>query len=88
MTHKITDELRQALAAHGGRPVRVEDDQTQQVYVLVDERTHEQSMRALRLHEDRAAIQAGIDDMEAGRVVPLKEVDARIRQKLGMPPRG
>jgi predicted DNA-binding antitoxin AbrB/MazE fold protein len=36
---------------------------------------------------DVAAIQAGIDDMEAGRVVPFEQVDARLRAKLGLPPR-
>jgi len=34
-----------------------------------------------------AGIQAGIDDMEAGRVVPFAEVDTRIRKKLGLPAR-
>ena len=34
-----------------------------------------------------AAIQAGIADMEAGRVVPFSKVDARIRAKLGLPQR-
>ena len=33
--------------------------------------------------EDMAAIRAGIDDLEAGRVVGFDEVDARIRAKLG-----
>jgi predicted DNA-binding antitoxin AbrB/MazE fold protein len=32
--------------------------------------------------EDTAAIRAGIDDMEAGRVVAFEDVDARIRAKL------
>lgn len=33
---------------------------------------------------DMAAIQAGLDDLDAGRVVDFDEVDARIRAKLGM----
>ena len=37
--------------------------------------------------EHLAAIQAGIDDMQAGRVVPFEDVDARIRAKLGLPRR-
>ena len=37
--------------------------------------------------EDLAAIRAGIDDMEAGRVVAFEDVDARIRSKLGLPHR-
>lgn len=36
---------------------------------------------------DVPAIQAGIADLEAGRVVPFEQVDARLRAKLGLPPR-
>lgn len=43
--------------------------------------------RVLPIDDDVAAIAAGIEDMEAGRVVPFEEVDARIRQKLGLPAR-
>ena len=41
------------------------------------------------VEEDRdvAAIRAGIADLEAGRVVPFEQVDARLRAKLGLPPR-
>jgi predicted DNA-binding antitoxin AbrB/MazE fold protein len=47
----------------------------QRVSVTIDEGAH------------LAAIQAGIDDMEAGRVVAFEDVDARIRAKLGLPRR-
>lgn len=47
----------------------------QRVWVTMDEGEH------------LAAIQAGIADMEAGRVVAFEEVDARIRAKLGLPRR-
>jgi putative addiction module CopG family antidote len=36
-------------------------------------------------HDDLAAIQAGIDDMEAGRMRPFDEVDADIRRQFGFP---
>ena len=36
---------------------------------------------------DLAAIQAGIEDMEAGRTIPFEKVDAEIREELGLPPR-
>lgn len=65
----------------------MEDAQTRQRYVLVDQGLHERAMQALQQQEDREAIQAGIRDMEAGNVVPFEEVDARIRAKLGVPPR-
>ena len=35
--------------------------------------------------EHLAAIQTGIDDMEAGRIAAFSDVDARIRAKLGLP---
>ena len=42
---------------------------------------------ALRALESRdleiAAVQAGIDDMEAGRVRPFEEVDTEIRRQFG-----
>jgi len=37
--------------------------------------------------DDLAAIQGGIDEMNAGRVRPLADVDAAIRKNLGFNPR-
>ena len=87
MLLKLSDDLRQAIRDQAGGPVTVEDEQSQTVYVLVDSRMHEEAMQALREREDLAAIRSGIDDMEAGHVVPFEEVDARIRSSLGMPQR-
>jgi len=36
-------------------------------------------------NEELAAIQAGIDDVEAGRVRPFEDVDADIRRDFGFP---
>ena len=45
------------------------------------------ALRALaERNQDLAAIQAGIDDMEAGNLKPLSEVDAGIRKNLGLSP--
>jgi hypothetical protein len=85
MTPKLSEDQLQALRDHSGGPITVEDDQTHKHYVLVDQGLHEQAMLALQRQEDLAAIQAGIDDMEAGNVVAFDDVDARIRAKLGMP---
>jgi len=76
MAPKLTSEQRAALKQDGA-PVRVEDDETHQVYFLVDKVTLESA--------DREAIRQGIADMEAGRVAPLDEVMARIRTNLGLP---
>jgi predicted transcriptional regulator len=44
------------------------------------------AMTALeREHDDIAAIQAGIEDIEAGRFRPFAEIDAELRQKYNIP---
>lgn len=80
MTPKLTAEQREALDRSNG-PVLVEDEQTKEVYFLVDAPT----MNALQRQEDIDAIREGIADVEAGRVAPLNEALARIRAKLGLP---
>ncbi|HEY1599249.1 MAG TPA: hypothetical protein VGG64_06580 [Pirellulales bacterium] len=80
MTPKITPEQREALD-HSDGPVSVKDEQTNRVYFLVDETT----FHTMQQQEDLAAIREGIADMEAGRLVTLDELDARIRARLGLP---
>ena len=87
MTPKLSEDQREALRARSGGPVPVEDDQTHKLYVIVDQDLHARAMRALQAQEDVAAIQAGIQDMEAGRFIPLEDADADIRKALGFPPR-
>ena len=77
----LTDEQREALALEPSG-IEVEDPQTQKVYVLADADFYRRAKQALARQEDREAIQAGIEDMEAGRVVSFEEVDRRIRAKL------
>ena len=86
MNAKVTDEIRQAIQV-SPNAVRLEDDQTHRVYVVVDEATHQRAMEALRREEDIAAIQRGMNAAADGRVSTLAEVDARIREKVGLPPR-
>ncbi len=86
MKAPLTAEQRQALDQHPDG-IEVEDEQTQKMYVLIEADLYERAMQSLRRQEDLAAIQAGNDDMEAGRVMPLDEADKLIRQKLGFPPR-
>jgi len=87
MTPKISEDQRRALYDRPEGPVEVEDEQSRRRYILVADQWHERAARALQREEDLAAIQAGIDDMEAGRVVSLEEVDAQLRSKLGLPAR-
>jgi len=76
MLLKLTPEQREALHRSGG-PVSAEDEETHRVYFLIDEST----FHALRRQEDLNAIREGIADMEAGRVVTLDELDARIHAR-------
>jgi Arc/MetJ-type ribon-helix-helix transcriptional regulator len=46
------------------------------------------ALAALRREEDLRAIQAGIDDMKAGRVTPLEDFDRAFRRESGMPAGG
>jgi hypothetical protein len=39
------------------------------------------------MQEDLAAIQGGIEDLEAGQFVTFESADAEIRRKLGFGPR-
>lgn len=79
----LPDELRKALDQHPDG-IEVEDSLTQRVYFLTDADVHRRAMESLQQQQDVAAIQAGIDDMEAGHVATFEEVDQRIREKLGL----
>ena len=81
MKTSLSDEQRQALNEQP-EGIEIEDGQTQKLYVLTDAEVHRRAMQALRRQEDHDAIQAGIDDMEAGRVVPYEEVSRNLRSHL------
>lgn len=87
MMTKLSEDQRRALRDCPEGPVCIEDEQTRKQYVLVDQDLHARAMHALRQQEDLAAIQAGIEDLEAGRFVTLETADAEIRGKLGFAPR-
>jgi predicted transcriptional regulator len=80
MTPKLTPEQRDALV-HSDGPVLVEDEQTKEVYFLVNAST----MSAWQRQQDLEAIREGIADVETGRVAPLDEALAWIRGNLGLP---
>jgi hypothetical protein len=64
---KLTDEMRQALAARPSGPIPIEDDQTQGQYVLLKKEEY------LRLHEDyiRRELQVAFDQVDRGEVDDL-----------------
>jgi len=64
MTLKLTEEQRQAISAQPGAFVRVEDDQTHKVYLIIKE------SRAAQLYEQwlRQELQKGFDAADRGEV--------------------
>ena len=86
MTLKLTQDQREAIRQTGG-PVEIEADVTRKTFVIIDGELHHRAMQALEEHETRRAIRTGIDELEAGRVVPFADVDARLQKKLGLAPR-
>ena len=63
-TPKLTDEQRQAMLLHSGDFTRVEDDQTQKVYLLIEE------SRANELYQHwlREQLQVGFDEADRGQL--------------------
>ncbi len=86
MIAKLPAELRQAIQQNPNQ-VRLEDEQTHAVYVIIDEETHRRAMQALQEQEDWESIQRGLKQREQGLGQPLAEVDAEIRKEFGFPPR-
>jgi hypothetical protein len=64
---KLTDEMRQALAAHPCGPIPIEDDQTQDFYVLLTKDDY------CRLQDDyyRRELQVAFDQVDRGELSDL-----------------
>jgi hypothetical protein len=58
----ITPEIRHALTASGGAPIRVQDPQTQQVYWIAEQPTHP----SLDEEYIRAGLQVALDQFARG----------------------
>ena len=86
MITPLPDELRQAIEQHPNE-LRLEDEQTHAVYVVLDEETHRRAMKALKAQEDWESVQRGLADRQQGKELPLAEADAQMRKELGFPPR-
>ena len=64
---KLTDEMRQALASRPAGPIPVQDDQTQNQYVLLPKDDY------FRLYDDdiRHELQVAFDEVDRGEVADL-----------------
>ncbi|MEX0677206.1 MAG: hypothetical protein WD063_09035 [Pirellulales bacterium] len=73
--------MREALAQHPGRPVAVEDDETQKKYLLVDA----ESGRAVAEQWIRDQLQLGLDAAERGEITDFdpEAIKAAGRARLG-----
>jgi hypothetical protein len=65
MIPKLTPEMRTALQEHSGRPVKVEDEQSRKVYLLVEEKAVGQLLEQWLCRE----LQVGFDQAARGEVV-------------------
>lgn len=79
MTPKLTPEMRAALQAHQARPIEVEDDQTQRVYILV-ERGRARDLLDRWIADELDLAEA---DVAAGRVVPWDKDGLLSRARAG-----
>ncbi len=77
MTPKLTntDEIRDALRREPSKPLRVQDDVTQKVYVIFDE----QALPTLWDEYIRREVQRGIDQLDRGEGQPL-DIEATIAE--------
>ncbi len=85
MAPKLTDEQRLALEANPGKPLRVEDEQTDKVYLVIGEET------LPTLWEDyiRREVRKGLDAIDRGEVEDwdIESIKAEGRRILeGGPP--
>ena len=82
MTPKLTRQQAEALHNNDNEPMPIVDPTNQHVYFVVDGETHRQAMEALREREDLEAIRRGVDDMEAGRGIPIEEARTQTEAEL------
>lgn len=66
MTPKLTSDQRDALQRSAGQPVKVEDDQTHEMFFLVSP----QALPVLWEEYIRREVQRGLDEIDRGQTVP------------------
>ena len=81
MTPKLSTELSNALQASKGE-LEFIDPATNRTYVVVEQAVLARAKAVLERQEqdDLAAVQRGIEDVEAGRTMPMDEAFDSIRQ--------
>mgnify|MGYP000896169049 FL=1 len=84
MTPKLTSEQRLALQANPGKPLRVEDDQTDTVYLVLPE----EALPTLWEDYIRREVKKGLDAIDRGEVEDwdIESIKAEARQVLEQVP--
>jgi hypothetical protein len=83
MTPKITNEMRDALHRSNGRPVDVEDEQAQAMYVLIDKSTfaHLQEVEGMADEATRKYLRSLVEDgIKSGKYQPADTVFEDLRR--------
>jgi len=82
----LSQDLTDALRAAGGEPLPVIDPSNQHLYLVVDQKIHQQAMRALRHQENIEAIRRGVQSMETRQGMSLQEsqrsTEDAVRQQM------
>lgn len=83
MAPKLSEEQRQAIESRHGGPIEVQDDRTQQTYVLVGR----DEFRRLVEDQLRRELQIGIDQAEAGDIAAwnVEEILQEARRRQSSP---
>ncbi len=78
MTFYLTPEQASALQAGGNAPMQLVDPTTRRVYYVIDSTF----LAELERHADLDAIREGIEDMQAGRSLPIEQARIEDRETL------
>lgn len=84
ITRNLNQQIIDALKTAGDESLKVVDPETNRAYLIVDEQTHLDALKALRAQSDRNAIAEGIAQMEAGLGKPADQAFEDIRKELGL----
>lgn len=79
---KLSIDIAKAIEAADGTPIPVEIPGTDRKYCLVDADMLHQALEALEFQRNVAAIQTGVDQMEAGLGRPVDEAMNDVRRRL------
>jgi len=78
----LSQDLTDALHAADGEPLPVIDPSNQHLYLVVDQKIHQQAMRALHYQKNVEAIRRGVQSMTGGEGMSLQESKRRTEEAV------